>query len=246
MKLRSMLRGASTVLIVAGLLLLVDAGLTLVWQEPVSAFFAQRDQNRLSGDFRALQKAPPSKVEQRALTVLHLPLQKIAFLARGLRRKAGEGDAIGRIKIARIGADFVLVNGTSTDDLTKGPGVYPQTSYPGVPGTTAIAGHRTTYLAPFRHIDQLKPGDPIVVEMPYGRFTYSVEKQLIVDPHATWVIHRVGHSRLVLSACHPLYSAAQRIIIFARLVKVVPLGAAAEGASRTLVEKAPGLSPSAP
>jgi sortase A len=239
---RPLLRGLSTVLIVAGVLLLVDAGLTLVWQEPVSAFFAQQDQNRLSGQFNDLRKAPPTKVEQRALTVLRKPRQKIAFLARALRRKTGEGQAVGRIRIPRIGASFVLVKGTTSDDLTKGPGVYPQTSFPGVPGTTAVAGHRTTYLAPFRHIDDLERGDPIVVEMPYGRFTYNVERQLIVPPTATWVIHRVDHSRLVLSACHPLYSAAQRIIVFAKLDRVEPLGSAAgAGAPRTLVEKPPGL-----
>jgi sortase A len=242
MRFRSALRGLSTVLIVAGVLLLTDAVTTLVWQEPVSAFFAQRDQNRLSGDLADLEKSPPTGLEQRALAVLDDPAQRIAFLARTLRRRAPEGAAVGRIRIPKIGANFVLVNGTASDDLTKGPGVYPQTSFPGVPGTTAVAGHRTTYLAPFRNIDELAKDDPIEVDMPYGRFTYAVEKQLIVDPSATWVIRRVDHNRLVLSACHPLYSAAQRIVVFARLVAVEPRGAAASGAgNRTLVEKAPGL-----
>jgi sortase A len=239
---RGALRALSTILIAAGLLLLADAVLTIVWQEPVSAFFAQQDQNRLSGQLKTLQKAPPTGLEQRALGVLHDTNQRIAFLARSLRRRTPEGGPVGRIRIPKIGASFVVVNGTAHDDLTKGPGVYPQTPFPGVPGTTAIAGHRTTYLAPFRHIDQLKIGDPIVVEMPYGRFTYHVEKHLIVNPEAVWVIHRVGHDRLVLSACNPLYSAAQRIIVFARLVRVQPLGAALRGAGvQTLVEKAPGL-----
>jgi sortase A len=239
---RSTLRAVSTVLIVAGVLLLVDAGLTLVWQEPVSAFFAQQDQNRLSGQLKQLQKAPPTPLEQRALSALRVPRQRIAFLARTLRRRTPEGGAVGRIRIPKIGASFVVVNGTSHDDLTKGPGVYPQTPLPGIPGTTAIAGHRTTYLAPFRRINELRRGDPIVLEMPYGRFTYHVERQLIVDPSALWVTHRVGHDRLVLSACNPLYSAAQRIIIFARLVTVEPLGAAARGGQDpTLVENAPGL-----
>jgi sortase A len=239
---RAALRSLSTVLIVAGALLLADAVLTIVWQEPVSAYFAQRDQNRLAGELRSLQKAPPTALEQRALGVLKDPSQKIAFLARTLRRHSDDGDAVGRIKIPKIDASFVLVNGTTHDDLTKGPGVYADTSFPGVPGTTAIAGHRTTYLAPFRNIDDLDPGDEIVVEMPYGRFTYEVEKHLIVDPHDTWVTHRVGYDRLVLTACHPLYSAAQRIVVFARLAKTEPLGtAAAQGEDQTLVEKAPGL-----
>lgn len=239
---RALMRSVSTVLIVAGTLLLIDAGLTLVWQEPVSAFFAQRDQDRLAGQLQTLQKAPPTGLEQRALSVLKDPSHRIAFLARTLRRRSAGGTAVGRIKIPKLDASFVLVNGTSPDDLTKGPGVYPETSFPGVPGTTAVAGHRTTYLAPFRNIDELKTGDDIVVEMPYGRFTYDVEKHLIVDPDATWVTHRVGYGRLVLTACHPLYSAAQRIVVFARLAKVEPLGTAIEeGEPQTLVEEAPGL-----
>ena len=91
----------------------------------------------------------------------------------------------------------------------------------------AIAGHRTTYLAPFRHVDSLKHGDEIVIQMPYGRFTYSVEGQRIVDPGDFGVIRAVGYDRLVLSACHPLYSASHRIVVFARLVVAVPAGAAA-------------------
>jgi sortase A len=237
--LRATLRGLSTVLIVAGALLLADAVTTLVWQEPVSAYFAQRDQNRLADDLDTLEKAAPSGLEERALSVLEDPAQKIAFLARAARREADPGEAIGRIRIPRIGASFVVVDGTGTEDLKKGPGLYPQTSYPGIPGTTAIAGHRTTYGAPFRHIDDLEPDDEIVVDMPYGRFTYEVEKQQIVAPTATEVIDRVGYDRLVLSACHPLYSAAQRIIIFARLVKTEARGAAA--GDQTLVEIPRGL-----
>jgi sortase A len=86
----------------------------------------------------------------------------------------------------------------------------------------AIAGHRTTYGAPFRRVDQLATGDRIEVSMPYGRFAYSVERRRIVPPTATWVTQRVRYDRLVLSACHPKYSAAKRIVIFARLVDTKP------------------------
>ena len=87
----------------------------------------------------------------------------------------------------------------------------------------AIAGHRTTYLAPFRHIDELRPGDQIVLKMPYGQFTYVVQYHRIVLPTALWVTKNVGYERLVLSACNPLYSAAQRIIVFARLRTIEPV-----------------------
>jgi sortase A len=93
----------------------------------------------------------------------------------------------------------------------------------------AIAGHRTTYLAPFRNIDDFKPRDRITLEMPYGRFDYEVERTRIVKPNALWVTKRVAYDRLVLSACHPLYSASERIVVFARLVSTAPRGAALLG-----------------
>jgi sortase A len=118
------------------------------------------------------------------------------------------------------------VQGTDTASLEEGPGHYPATAFPGLGQTVAIAGHRTTYLAPFRHVNALEPGDPIVLTMPYGIFTYDVQYTKIVAPTALWVTDNVGYERLVLSACNPLYSAAQRIIIFARLKSVTPLGPA--------------------
>ena len=89
----------------------------------------------------------------------------------------------------------------------------------------AIAGHRTTYGAPFRTIDKLKKGDRVRLEMSYGNFTYSVEKTRIVTPDEVSVKRKVGYDRLILSACHPLYSAAQRIVVFARLTKSDTRGA---------------------
>jgi sortase A len=116
------------------------------------------------------------------------------------------------------GLDMVVVQGTDETSLQKGPGHYPETPFPGQGGTVAIAGHRTTYLAPFRHIDSMAPGDRIVLEMPYGRFDYRVQKTAIVDPGDVGIVREVGYERLVLSACHPLYSAEHRYIVFARLV----------------------------
>jgi sortase A len=236
------LRALSTILIVAGILLVVDAGLTLVWQEPVSAFIAHREQDRLASRLRALERVLPTPLEQRALVTLHGSRRRIAFLARALRRHAREGEALGRIRIPKIGTSYVAVDGTAPADLRKGPGFYPQTPLPGLPGTVAIAGHRTTYLAPFRHIDRLGAGDDVILEMPYARFTYSVQRRRIVAPTALWVIRRAGYDRLVLSACHPLYSASRRIVVFARLRKVDPLGAARGGNGRTLVEQPPAAS----
>jgi sortase A len=217
---RRLLRGVSTVLIVAGVLMLVDAGLTLAWQEPVTALLAKLHQNELRKDLRRLEAAGPTALERRALSHLKTDRQRVAFLARSLRRRLKRGDAAGRIKIAKIHASFVLVKGTDTDSLKKGPGFYDNTPFPGARGTAAIAGHRTTYLAPFRHIDRLSSGDDIEIDMPYATFHYRVQRRRIVTPDSYWVVNRVSYDRLVLSACHPLYSAAKRIVVFARLVNV--------------------------
>jgi sortase A len=91
----------------------------------------------------------------------------------------------------------------------------------------AIAGHRTTYLAPFRYLNEMKPGDLIVLTMPYARFTYRVQLQQVVTPTSLWITANKGYERLVLSACNPLYSASQRIAVFARLYEQEPRGAAA-------------------
>jgi sortase A len=223
---RRPLRAFSTVLIIAGVLMLADAGLTVAWQEPVSGIYARIVQGQLGGDLHRLELQRPSAVELAALARIQDQGRRMAFLARRLRATAKPGDAVGRIRIPRIGANFVVVNGTDTASLRKGPGIYNQVPFPGAPGTTAIAGHRTTYLAPFRNIDQLRHGNTITVEMPYGRFTYVVTQTKIVPPTEVSVIRRVAFDRLVLSACHPLYSAAKRIVVFARLRSAEARGAA--------------------
>ena len=223
---RRALRTLSTVLIISGSLLLIDAGLTVAWQEPVSALYARVTQDRLGGDLKDLERAQPTQLEQRVLDKLPNNQRRTAFLARSLKRRLKEGQAAGRVRMPAIGVSSVVVDGTDPASLRKGPGLFPEAPYPGARGTVAIAGHRTTYSAPFRNIDDLRAGNRIIVEMPYGRFTYRVERTRIVKPDALWVLRRARYDRLILSACHPLYSAAKRIIVFARLVKSEPRGAA--------------------
>ena len=194
---RAVLRFVASVMMVSGGLLITDAAITLLWQEPVSAFVAERQQ-------AALEDAlfdPPERV---------------------IRRQPLKGDAIARIEIPAIGVSEYVVEGTDTGSLRKGPGHYPETPLPGDRGTAAIAGHRTTYGAPFRDIDDLERGQVITVDMPDGRFVYRVEDTAIVDDSDLSVLEPVGHRRLMLSACHPLYSAAQRVIVFARLQRREP------------------------
>jgi sortase A len=212
------LRVLALALIVLGTLALADAVVTLVWQEPISALYAKLRQDHLSGALRKAERALPTPAERRALAGLTSERARIAFLASALQRRARDGTPVGRIRIPRIGASFVVVDGTSTSALESGPGIYDATVFPGRDGTTAIAGHRTTYLAPFRHIDALRPGNRIMLDMPYARFTYTVMGSAVVAPNdVRAAVDYVGYPRLVLSACTPVFSAAKRLLVFARM-----------------------------
>jgi len=224
---RRLIRDISSVLIISGSLLLVDAGITLLWQEPVTAVIGLIKRGEINKRFLSLGGVPLSRIDRHALLTLRSSDQRIRYLARRELRQIATGDAVGRIVISKIGATYDVVQGTDSVSLQKGPGHYPATALPGLGQTVAIAGHRTTYLAPFRHIDELKPGDQILLKMPYGQFTYIVQYHRIVLPTALWVTKNVGYDRLVLSACNPLYSAAQRIIVFARLRTIAPAGSVA-------------------
>ncbi len=148
-----------------------------------------------------------------------------------------DGDAVARIEIPAIGLDKIVVSGVQVVDLRKGPGQYPGTAQVGTEGNTAIAGHRTTYGAPFNRIDELQPGDEIRITSILGSFTYEVmtpeaafpdrlsdivsqgNGHIIVRPDATWVLDNFGENRVTLTACHPKFSARRRIIVAAELVQ---------------------------
>jgi sortase A len=223
----------SIALITAGLLVVADVGITLAYQEPLSSIYSSIRQGEKSSQLKSLEsefltrsdvrqieqakEAKDPEVREAAIDA------NISRLAQRLVDESKSGDALGRIEAPDMdGLNMVFVQGTDEASLELGPGHYPETAMPGQGKTIAIAGHRTTYLAPFRHIDSLKPGDPITLKMPYGTFTYDVQKSEIVDPSDVGIIHDTGYERLVLSACNPLYSAAQRYIIFAKLVKAEP------------------------
>jgi sortase A len=227
---RRLIRDVSSVLILSGLLLIADAGATLVWQEPVTAAIGMVLRSEVNKSHLSYRTAPLSTTDTHALEGIQSLSARITYLARRERDQVKTGDAIGQIQIPRIGHTYNIIEGTDTRSLEAGPGHYPSTAFPGMGQTVAVAGHRTTYLAPFRFLNQLTAGDRIFVTMPYGKFTYVVQYQRIVQPTQTSVIDDVGYDRLVLSACTPLYSAAQRIIVFARLRSVTPLGPAKSSA----------------
>ncbi len=135
-----------------------------------------------------------------------------------------EGDPLTRIEIPAISVDTIVVQGTSPSALRAGAGHYPNTPLPGQRGNVAIAGHRTTYGRPFNRINELKVGDSIILTTPVGRYTYTVSRSpWITTPYDWSVITNTADPELTLTACNPKGSAAQRIIIRAKLTKSQPV-----------------------
>lgn len=216
------MRHASTALLAAGALLIVDAAVTVVWQEPVTAVRAAMRAGSLADELAVLEAADPTRAELRAMAGERDRRRRTALLAESLRERIAPGDAAARLRIGRIGVDEVVVAGSASTDLRRGPGLFDGQPYPGEGGTVAIAGHRTTYGAPFRDVDELRPGDRIELRMPYVTARYAVTRTRIVEPDATWVLRDQGRERLVLTACHPVFSSAERIVVEARLIEHLP------------------------
>jgi sortase A len=223
------IRIVSIMLITAGIVVLADAGLTLVWQEPFSAAYGSFKQSQAADQLNELESQYPTPADLAAIAGVRGDAAKARILADRFQPHLEEGHAIGRIRIDRIGLNMVVIQGTDTASLEKGPGHYEATPIPGQPGTVAIAGHRTTYLAPFRHIDEIREGDEVRIEMPYAAFTYTVYRHDVVDPGDVGIIKPIGFDQLVLTACHPPYSAAHRYAVFARLSKIDLFAITGEG-----------------
>lgn len=209
----------SIALITAGVVLIAEVAITLAYEEPLSSIYGSIKQREAASELKEIEAAYPASVDRDALADADSERERIAILARQFAARAEEGKPIGHIVAPDMdGLDIVVVQGTDKTSLEKGPGHYPETPFPGQGGTVGIAGHRTTYLAPFRHIDSIERGDKITMKMPYGTFVYRVQATTTVEPDEVEIVGDVGYERLVLSACHPLYSAAERYIVFARLI----------------------------
>jgi sortase A len=127
-----------------------------------------------------------------------------------LRNETGP---IGRILIPGIGVDAVLMEGTGRKDLREGPGHWPETPLPGMGGNFVVSGHRSTYGAPFRKLDDLAPGDEIQVLLPYAALRYRVTRSMIVKPDDVQVVAPGGQEEIFLATCHPIYSARERLVV---------------------------------
>jgi sortase A len=231
---RTLLRWLGTLMVVAGVLVLTWVVLVWRWQDPFTAVYTYWEQRQLADEYehRLADFHAPSLPQVRERTPQEFELQ-IAREARAYRRSLHEGDAIGRIEIPRLGLDMVVVNGTQTDTLKKGPARDLSTFLPGEGKLIYVAGHRTTYSAPFSAIDHLRPGDPVTIELPYGTFKYRITGHRIVAADDLAVLKSRGREVLALQACHPRFFASERYIAYARPVRVLPRGGPAYAYSGT-------------
>ena len=210
-----------TLLIGAGVLTLAWAVAVWQWQDPFTALYTHWQQHNLAQnldrEFAAFHRAASADGGGRAAE-----RRLVAAEARRFRRSAKRGQAIGRIVIRRVGLRMVLVNGTDHDSLTKGPGRDLRSYMPGQNRLVYIAGHRTTYLAPFSHIDAIRPGDAIELTMPYATFVYRAFRHRVVPSNDMSVLRSPTHELLELQACHPRFFATHRYIVYARLESMQP------------------------
>jgi sortase A len=222
---------------VIGALALAYGAAVYFWHDPVTDLFARWKQRGLAAQLADLESAYQSRVPVTTTspgstdgaadgaTRDEDAARRIAALARSFSEQLVIGTPAGRLIVPKLDIDPVFVHGTRWGpDLSRGPGHYPETALPGLGRPVAIAGHRTTFGAWFRNIDELQTGDEIRVEMPYGTFTYRVTGHEIVANDDWSIIKPRGFEFLVLSACHPLFSAEQRWIVYARLARVNALG----------------------
>jgi sortase A len=216
-------RVLGAVLLAAGLLAAAWTITVWRWQDPFTALYTHYEQARLGRSLDSQITAYRTAHRRTESTALR-ERQLVAAAADAERRHARVGQAIGRIIVRRMGLDMVVVNGTDEATLKKGPGRYLRSALPGQGSLVYIAGHRTTYLAPFSKIDQLHKGDRVTIVMPYATFVYRVTGFRIVAANDLSVLRSPGHELLELQACHPRFFATHRFIAFALPVKVIPRG----------------------
>ncbi|MEY2468571.1 MAG: sortase [Actinomycetota bacterium] len=183
------------VFMAAGMLLL----LFVAYQLWGTGLAESRSQNALQNDFHEAQQEAPAGPDYNP-------------------PPAPTGTAIAIIKIPRIGVEKTVVQGVGVEDLKKAPGHYPNTPMPGQKGNASIAGHRTTYGAPFYNLDELKPDDKILVTTLQGSFEYDVIETKIVRPSDVSVLDETDDDRLTLTTCHPRFSASSRMVVTAKLI----------------------------
>lgn len=226
---RRLTRTLGTLMIVAGLGTLAWAFAVWRWEDPFTSLYTAYEQRGLSSglDERFASYTPAAAGQPASLGPAELAAE-----ARRYRRQTGTGDGIGRIEVPRLGVKMVLVYGTDHESLKRGPGLDPRTFFPGQNRLVYIAGHRTTYAAPFSKIESLRRGDVISVELPYATFTYTVTGSRVVGANDVSVLKSKRYEQIALQACHPRFFASHRWITYGRLTRVDPPGSDGGSAAR--------------
>ena len=202
-RLRSALSALGAVLTGAGVLIL----LFVAYQLWGTGLYTNRQQGQLESEFKAKLQAVaggPSTTSTTANPASPPP-------------PPPTGEFVAHLRVPKIGLDQYVVQGVGLGDLRKGPGHYPETPLPGEQGNAAIAGHRTTYGAPFNRLGELVDGDEILVTTLKGSFTYRVATVHVVKPSQVEVLNPTPTPTLTLTTCHPKYSAKERLIVVAGL-----------------------------
>jgi sortase A len=215
-----------TLLLVVGLGVLAWAATVYFWKDPFTTAYTAYEQRKLESaldqQFETWKPAPKPKPKPVAKPSKPTPRPRndVRREAERFRLASEDGDAVAKLTIPRLGLDVVLVNGTSSGDLRRGPGRHLDTFMPGERQLVYVAGHRTTYGAPFSNIDRLQEGDMISVDAPYASIDYEVTRHRIVDDNDLSVLESHNREELVLQACHPRFFSSQRYLVYARPVAV--------------------------
>jgi sortase A len=219
-RMRQIARLTGTLVLVVATGTLAWTGITWRWQDPFTGAYTHLQQRALENRYERQEAefargAPESAV---------LSAATIRAQARRYRAAATTGEPIGRIRIPRVGLDMIVLNGTDERTLKRGPGRYLGSFMPGEGELVYVAGHRTTYAAPFSDIDALRPGDRVTLTVPYGTFEYRIARSTIVSATATDILRSRGNEVLALQSCHPRFFATHRYIAYAKPVAVTPTG----------------------
>jgi sortase A len=221
---RRLARILGVLLIAAGVLLLAWVVVVWRWEDPFTAIYTHIEQSHLAHTYKKRVEAYHPRLPHGSAVDLAAVEHAVAAEAVAYRRTLHTGDPVGKLRVGRIGLDMVVVQGTDHDTLKKGPGHYEPSDIPGEGHLIYVAGHRTTYLAPFAHIDDIRIGDYATFSLPYGTFTYRVVRHYVVPADDLAVLRDHDREVLRLQACHPRFFATHRYIVDAVLVGVTPRG----------------------
>ena len=211
-----------TFLLVIGVGVLAWAATVYLWKDPFTTAYTAYEQRRLESnlerEFENWKPTPEPKPVSRPAPTPKPRHDNLAREAKRFRLDSDDGDAIAKLRVPRLDLSIVVVNGTSASDLRRGPGRHEDTFMPGEGELVYVAGHRTTYGAPFSDINELERGRRRLARAPVRHRRYRVTRHRIVDDNDLSVLESQGREELVLQACHPRFFASQRYLVYARPV----------------------------